>query len=169
MAVPVSADVSLGALEALLNEFFAPVTTNARKQVIEGLLEQFVCQPAASGAFLSYLTSSANPYVCMFSLTSLEVRTVLITNFIINREVYNGDIFFSCVQRIVNQQWMGMNAEQRLEIRAGLQAMLEQHHANCPPFIRNKLVKLLVDVARVSWPHEYATFFDEIFQVIVIC
>jgi hypothetical protein len=75
MAAPIAGDVSLSALEALLNEFFAPVTTNPRKHEIEALLEQFVRQPAASRAFLSYLTSSANPYVCMFSLTSLEVRS----------------------------------------------------------------------------------------------
>lgn len=66
-------DCSLGALEALLDEFFAPVTSNARKHEIETGLEQFGHQKSAFRAFLTFLSTSGNPYVSMFCLTGLEV------------------------------------------------------------------------------------------------
>lgn len=33
------------------------------------------------------------------------------------------------------------------------------------PFIRNKVVKLVVDIARHDWPHFYPDFFANILQV----
>ena len=35
-----------------------------------------------------------------------------------------------------------------------------------PVFLRNKMAKVLVDVARVDWPHDYPEFLDNILQVI---
>lgn len=37
-----------------------------------------------------------------------------------------------------------------------------------PVFLRNKMAKVLVDVARVDWPHDYPEFLDNISQVITV-
>nr|CAD7575559.1 unnamed protein product [Timema californicum] len=63
---------SLAALETLLNEFFAPVTTNERKHDIEGMLNNFSSQQGAWKHCLFFLANSANQYVSMYSLTTIE-------------------------------------------------------------------------------------------------
>ena len=63
---------NLRALEALMDEFFSPATTNSRKAEIEKLLGSFSEQSTAWKDCLYFLTSTSNQYVCMFSLTTLE-------------------------------------------------------------------------------------------------
>nr|CAD7452610.1 unnamed protein product [Timema tahoe] len=63
---------SLAALETLLNEFFAPVTTNERKHDIEDMLNNFSSQQGAWKHCLFFLANSANQYVSMYSLTTIE-------------------------------------------------------------------------------------------------
>ena len=63
-----------------------------------------------------------NPLMLIFSLTTLET--------------------------FIHQRWMGMYGTDRAEIRTNLNNFLSQHHASVPQFIRNKLIKLIVDIAR---------------------
>jgi hypothetical protein len=63
---------NLQGLENLLSEFFSPAASNERKREIEKILENFQQEEAAWRECLFFLNKSANPYVCMFSLTSLE-------------------------------------------------------------------------------------------------
>ena len=63
---------NLKALEALLDDFFAPSTNNTRKAEIEKMLKNFSDQNTAWKDCLYFLTESSNHYVCMFSLTTLE-------------------------------------------------------------------------------------------------
>ena len=63
---------NLSALEALLDEFFSPTTSNTRKAEIEKMLKSFSDQSTAWKDCLYFLTESSNHYVCMFSLTTLE-------------------------------------------------------------------------------------------------
>ena len=37
-----------------------------------------------------------------------------------------------------------------------------------PYFIRNKLIKLVVDIGRIDWPHFYPDFFTNILQVVIV-
>ncbi|XP_037073807.1 exportin-6-like [Pollicipes pollicipes] len=131
---------SLQALEHLMNEFFAAGTTNSRKQQIEKALEEFSQQPAAWKNCLLCIAGTSNPYVSMFCMTSLE--------------------------SVINKQWLGLRSEERAEIRGSLYRLcLERHHL-LAPYLRNKAVKLVVDVARLSWPQFYPDFFSNIITLV---
>ena len=127
---------NLRALEALLDEFFSPATTNDRKQKIEKLLDNFRQQSSAWKECLYFIQNTNNNYVCMFSLTTIEA--------------------------IIHSRWVGMLGEDRAEIRTSLNSFLLRHHTLAPPFIKNKLVKLMVDIARSDWPHFYPDFMPQV-------
>jgi len=55
--------------------------------------------------------------------------------------------------------------EERAQLKATLYQFALEHHQSVPNFIRNKLVKLVVDIARLDWPHFYPDFFSNILQV----
>jgi Importin beta-related nuclear transport receptor len=55
--------------------------------------------------------------------------------------------------------------EERAQLKATLYQFALEHHQSVPNFIRNKLVKLIVDIARLDWPHFYPDFFSNILQV----
>lgn len=57
-----------------MNEFFAPATSNERKREIEGVLHNFSSQQGAWKHCLNFMLHSTNEYVCMYSLTTIEVR-----------------------------------------------------------------------------------------------
>lgn len=59
-----------------------------------------------------------------------------------------------------------MNPPEKLEIRVFLLEQLVGRYKVLPVFLRNKMAKVLVDVARVDWPHAYPEFLDNILQVI---
>ena len=131
---------NLKALEALLDEFFSSSTDNSRKAEIEKILTNFSEQSSAWKDCLYFLAASNNQFVSMFVLTTLET--------------------------IIRQRWVGMFGEDKAEIRATLNNVLYQSHAAVPQFVRNKLVKLLVDIARSDWPHFYPEFFTQILTLL---
>lgn len=55
--------------------------------------------------------------------------------------------------------------EERSQLRTLLYQYTLQRHALVPVFIRNKLLKLVVDIARYDWPHFYPDFFSNILTV----
>ena len=69
-------------------------------------------------------------------------------------------------QNLINKQWIGLQGQDKMEIRSTLTQYLMAHHTTVPSFIRNKLVKLVVDIGRLDWPHFYPDFFTSILQVI---
>jgi len=131
---------NLRALEVLLEEFFSPRTDNARKQEIEKVLGAFAAQPSAWRDCLYFLSHSANHYVAMFALTTLE--------------------------SFIKRRWVGMLGADRAEVRTTLHTLLFQHHAAAPQFIKNKLIKLLVDIARSDWPHFYPEFLPQVVRLV---
>ncbi|XP_006823726.1 exportin-6-like [Saccoglossus kowalevskii] len=133
-------DSNLRSLEALMSEFFASSTTNERKRQIEELLNNFSAQSGAWRHCFFFLSHTCNEYVMMYCLTVFE--------------------------NVINRTWIGIPMEDKLEIRNSLSKLLLTRHKSVPPFIRNKLVKVLVDIGRLDWPHYYPEFFTEIFQLI---
>ncbi len=43
---------------------------------------------------------------------------------------------------------------------------MSEHHRAAPPYIKNKLVKLIVDIARTDWPHFFHDFYVNILDMI---
>ncbi|XP_069961289.1 exportin-6 isoform X1 [Cherax quadricarinatus] len=130
---------SLRALEGLMNEFFGSLTTNPRKRDIETILGNFGQQRGAWKQCLYYVAHTHNSYVSMYCLTTLE--------------------------NIINKQWVGLMPEERTEIRSTLYRFVLENHKVAPYYIRNKLVKLVVDIARLSWPHFYPDFFTNVLSL----
>ena len=50
----------------------------------------------------------------------------------------------------------------KAEVRMQLHDFLVKRHTTVPAYIRNKVAKLLVDIASTDWPHFYPTFFTDI-------
>lgn len=124
---------SLRVLEGLMTEFFDVRTTNDKKRHIEELLNNFSREKDAWKHCLYFLSSTQNEYVMMYCMTVLE--------------------------NLINKQWVGLLGMDRMEIRSTLYKFLLDHHKEFASFIRNKLVKLVVDIGRLDWPHFYPDFF----------
>ena len=69
------------------------------------------------------------------------------------------------LQNLINKQWIGAQAGDKAEVRQFLNDYLLSHHKKLPTYIRNKLVKVIVDIGRVDWPHFYPNFFSNIIEV----
>lgn len=136
---PTEAEVAnLKALECLMDEFFSAAVSNNRKAEIERLLSEFGQQASCWSDSLGFLNRTSNPYVSMFALTTLE--------------------------SVIRRRWVGMAAGDKAEIRTQLHGFLVKHSggSGIPAYIRNKVIKLLVDIACTDWPHFYPTFFTDI-------
>lgn len=139
---PTEAEVAnLKALECLMDEFFSAAVSNNRKAEIERLLSEFGQQASCWSDSLGFLNRTSNPYVSMFALTTLE--------------------------NVIRRRWVGMAAGDKAEIRTQLHGFLVKHSgggggSGIPAYIRNKVIKLLVDIACTDWPHFYPTFFTDI-------
>ncbi|KAK3931087.1 Exportin-6-B [Frankliniella fusca] len=131
---------SLNALEGLMKEFFSNETSNGRKHEIEQVLHAFSSQQGSWQYCLYFLAHSADPYVSMYCLTTIET--------------------------VINKQWSALAWEERAQLRSALYELLLQRHTSVPPFVKNKLVKLVVDIARLDWPHFYPEFFTNIIQLL---
>ena len=69
------------------------------------------------------------------------------------------------LQNLINKQWIGALPEDKTEVRRFLNEYLLSHHKKLPGYIRNKLVKVIVDIGRVDWPHFYPNFLSNIIEV----
>ena len=67
---------------------------------------------------------------------------------------------------MIHKHWVGLPGHERAEIRTTLQKFLAEHYKSAPPFIRNKLIKLLVDIARTDWPHFYPDFLPHVLDLV---
>nr|CAD7575561.1 unnamed protein product [Timema californicum] len=69
------------------------------------------------------------------------------------------------IWKLITKQWLGLMWEERAQLKATLYQLTLENHHTVPHFIRNKLVKLVVDIARLDWPHFYPDFFTNILQL----
>ncbi|KAL6260200.1 hypothetical protein P5V15_007735 [Pogonomyrmex californicus] len=125
-------------LEQLMTEFFSPETTNERKRTIERTFQEFAGQIDSWKPCLHFLSSTSNHYVSMFALSTLETT--------------------------ISRRWPILPWEDRALTRSTLYTLsLERDVAS---FVRNKVVKLVVDIARHDWPHFYPDFYSNILQLL---
>ncbi|RDD40755.1 Exportin-6, partial [Trichoplax sp. H2] len=131
---------SLNILQRLLSEFYNVQTTNKRKREIEQLLANFSQQKDAWRHCICFLNDSQEQGVLMFATRVLE--------------------------DIVNKKWIGVDANEKREFRSTLPRLLLAKRTDFPIFVRNKLVKVIVDIARLDWPHFYPNFFNDMQEII---
>ncbi|XP_071106408.1 exportin-6-like [Haliotis cracherodii] len=134
-----STEHSLRSLETLMTEFFDIRTTNERKREIESVLNNFTQTKDAWRHSLFFIGHTGNEYVIMYCLNVLE--------------------------NLINKQWLGFDGQDKIKIRNTLNQFLLIHHTVVPSYIRNKIVKLVVHIGRIDWPHFYPDFFPSILQL----
>ena len=71
----------------------------------------------------------------------------------------------SSLQNLVAYKWGSLEVGERGELRHFLMERLVSHHASLPPFVRNKIVKVIVFIGRSDWPQQYPEFLSHVFQV----
>ncbi|XP_050298524.1 exportin-6-A-like [Anthonomus grandis grandis] len=130
---------SLAVVERLFNEFFNPYTNNVRKQEIEMQLSSIQSSPHLGKLCLYFISHTSSHYVTMFALQNLE--------------------------SVINQHWSKTDWCLQEEIKTTLQTNLIFKCHGVPHFLRNKYAKLLVDVAKIDWPHRYPGFFDSVLEL----
>jgi len=123
-----------------MNEFFDASTNNHRKREIEQVLDNFSQQSGAWHHCVFFLNNCSNQFVLMYAISVFE-------NFI-------------------NKQWIGAPPADKTDIRQFLNEYLLSQHKTLPTYIRNKLVKVIVDIGRVDWPHFYPNFFSNIIELL---
>ena len=69
------------------------------------------------------------------------------------------------LQGLVKKRWSGVPQMEKLEVRNVLSFYLMSNPQQLPAFVKNKLVKVLVDIGRQDWPHFYPDFFTNILEV----
>ena len=61
--------------------------------------------------------------------------------------------------------WVSLEVSEKAELRHFLMDHLLRCHASYPPFIQNKIIKVLVFIGRYDWPHHYPEFLSHVLQV----
>lgn len=115
-----------------------------------------------SQIFAPFHVSLCEPSGCInFSYSKLDVG---------NRMIKMSCVFIVVVvlQNFINKQWIGAPPADKTDIRQFLNEYLLSQHKTLPTYIRNKLVKVIVDIGRVDWPHFYPNFFSNIIEVLII-
>lgn len=129
---------SLCSLEHLMEEFFNTNTSNARKHDIEMQLSAFSSQRDSWKMCIYFLNHTSSQYVSMYALSTIE--------------------------SVINRQWFSLEWEQRTELKGALDTYLIKNNVDCPNFLRNKLAKLMVDIARHDWAHFYPEYIANIIE-----
>ncbi|XP_011308703.1 exportin-6 [Fopius arisanus] len=129
---------ALQRLEHLMTEFFSSNATNERIRTIEQSLHEFTSQINSWRPCLHFLSSTNNHFVSMFALTTLETT--------------------------ISRRWPILPWEDRALIRSTLYTLSLEH--GVAPYVRNKIVKLVVDIAKHDWPHFYPDFYSNILQLL---
>jgi hypothetical protein len=129
-------------VEGLLDELFSQLSSNERKREIEQALGQFQQQSESWRYCLYFLKQSNNHYVLMFSLNVLE--------------------------DLVNKMWASVSDTNQIEVRQFLFNFILCSHGSTSveAYIQKKAVKVMVDIGRVDWPHQYPDFFHTIVELI---
>ncbi|CAN0149336.1 unnamed protein product, partial [Pylaiella littoralis] len=128
-----------------LTEFYAPTTSNERKQQLELGLHSFQVQPNAH-------------------LDSLQI----ITHIGPRREQEDLFVLYFCgttIEGAIRRRWSTIPKEERLHVRKFLFQYLAASHESLPRWVVTKLGKALVDVGKVSWPQEDPDFLTELMQL----
>ncbi|KAJ3055169.1 Exportin-6 [Rhizophlyctis rosea] len=129
-------------LNSLLVEFFENQRTSAdRKREIEYNLANFKKQPDALRVSRQWLESpQTSPYVAFYALSIYE------------------DLLCRWYDASVR-------AEDRADTRSFLFRVLTTSHQRFPPFVTNKLVKLVVDIAKKEFPHDWPDLMQQVYDL----
>eukprot|EP00735_Rhodelphis_limneticus_P013672 TRINITY_DN7621_c0_g1::TRINITY_DN7621_c0_g1_i1::g.18566::m.18566 TRINITY_DN7621_c0_g1::TRINITY_DN7621_c0_g1_i1::g.18566 ORF type:complete len:915 (+),score=173.36,sp/Q924Z6/XPO6_MOUSE/22.29/4e-65,Xpo1/PF08389.7/5.3e-16,Xpo1/PF08389.7/3.4e+02,Xpo1/PF08389.7/2.6e+03,Xpo1/PF08389.7/5.4e+03 TRINITY_DN7621_c0_g1_i1:103-2847(+) len=123
-------------LQALLQEFFSPSVNTERKQELESRLLVLRSDPDTWHHCRDFLTASDSELVQWFALA-----------------VYD---------HLLRHGWRNLSSEERAQERRFIFMFLCERWMVMTPLVRNKTAKLVVDIARIDWPHEDPEFLMQV-------
>lgn len=130
----------LAGLEHLLDEFYSPSTTNERKRNIEQQLNEFSLQRDSWKLCINFLKHSTNPFVSMYTLYQLE--------------------------NVISRQWNLLDASEQHYLKQSVNEFTFALNSTMPNFIRNKVAKVSVEIAKHTWPKYYMEHYSVIMQLL---
>ncbi|CAG0887701.1 unnamed protein product [Cyprideis torosa] len=157
---------NLEALEALMLEFFHPNTSNSRKREIEDNLKHFEDQRDAWKHILFFLQHTSSDCVFMYCLGALEkiILTMWVSGLQRSEKVEIRTYLMSQLKP-TSTDWNVQESRSK-DVKTHEQRVEEHRRDQMPPFLKTKMIKLLVIIARVDWPHFYPEFYSNILQML---
>lgn len=127
-------------IEALVNEFYHPGTTNARKHTIEGHLQQFQRAPSAWAICLQNLVQFNNQYFWFFNVSTVEVT--------------------------ISQRWLSLDEAQRAQIRDSLWSTYAGFSHDIPGLQRDKIAQLIALIGKRQFPEEHPDYMNQVLELL---
>lgn len=128
------------AIEALVNEFYHPGTSNARKHTIEGQLQQFQRAPHAWLLCLQNLAQFNNQYFWFFNVSTVEVT--------------------------IQQRWPTLDEPARTQLREALWATYASFSHDIPGMQRDKVAQLIALVGKRQFPEEHPDYMNQVLELL---
>ncbi|PRP82270.1 hypothetical protein PROFUN_06282 [Planoprotostelium fungivorum] len=129
---------SLQDLEGLLQEFFVTID-NVKKRQLEQQILTFQGQCSLSQAIFLF-NNSKNSYLLWFACSVIEI--------------------------LINKKWNTISPQDQTALRVFLIQYLITNEKLLAPFVTNKIVRLITDIAKIDWPHNYPDFFPHVYQLV---
>lgn len=146
-----SDDETLRILESLINDFYSGSTSNDRKRELELMLSSFSARDDSVNYSLKFLTTSRNELTIMYCLSVIEsAMTRYLTTQIVSNPPSASMINFYT------------------NLKSSLMKYLISGNHTLPPFIMNKVAKLVVDIGKIDWPHGDPEFFNDVYSLIQV-
>ncbi|XP_058829233.1 exportin-6-A isoform X2 [Topomyia yanbarensis] len=127
-------------IEALVNEFYHPSTSNVRKHTIEGHLQQFQRAPHAWALCLHNLNQFNNQYFWFFNVSTVEVT--------------------------ISQRWLSLEEIRRSQIRDSLWATFAGFSHDIPGLQRDKIAQLVALVGKRQFPEEHPDYMNQVLELL---
>ncbi|XP_065074912.1 exportin-6-A-like isoform X2 [Ochlerotatus camptorhynchus] len=127
-------------IESLVNEFYHPGTSNARKHTIEGQLQQFQRAPHAWALCLQYLVQFNNQYFWFFNVSTVEVT--------------------------ISQRWLSLDENHRAQIRESLWATYAGFSHDIPGMQRDKVAQLIALIGKRQFPDEHPDYMNQVLELL---
>ncbi|KAL1399746.1 hypothetical protein pipiens_007958 [Culex pipiens pipiens] len=128
------------AIEALVNEFYHPGTSNARKHTIEGQLQQFQRTPHSWLLCLQNLPRFNNQYFWFFNVSTVEVT--------------------------IQQRWPALDEAARVQLRDALWATYAAFSHDIPGMQRDKVAQLVALVGKRQFPEEHPDYMSQVLELL---
>ncbi|XP_053698424.1 exportin-6-A [Sabethes cyaneus] len=132
--------IDMLSIETLVNEFYHPATTNARKHSIEGHLQQFQRAPHAWAVCLQNLHHFNNQYFWFFNVSTVEVT--------------------------ISQRWLTLDETGRGQIRDSLWSTFASFSQDIPGLQRDKVAQLVALVGKRQFPDDHPDYMNQIMELL---
>ncbi|XP_021696427.1 exportin-6-A isoform X2 [Aedes aegypti] len=127
-------------IESLVNEFYHPGTSNARKHTIEGQLQQFQRSPHAWALCLQHLVQFNNQYFWFFNVSTVEVT--------------------------ISQRWVSLDENNRAQIRDSLWTTYAGFSHDIPGMQRDKVAQLIALIGKRQFPEEHPDYMNQVLELL---